>query len=135
MTTHIVHLVPNLDILGHLMAFSGALGVILGQSLARKEFVLLMKWLFGGPRRVPMGQKWASDGNLVNIGQLDHIVVFGTKSGAIHDFRKDKKCHTGVKETPSGPPQTPQDPPRTPNTPQKPSWTVPTTNIVPLVTS
>ena len=111
MTTHIVHLVPNLDILGHLMAFSGALGVILGQLGARKGFVLLIKWLFGGPRRVPMGHKWASDGNLVNIGQLDHYVVFGTKSGAIHDFQTGKKCHTGVKETPSGPPQTPLEPP------------------------
>ena len=30
---------------------------------------------------------------------------------------------------------TPPDPPWTPNTPQKPSWTVPTTNIVHLVTS
>ena len=79
--------------------------------MARKEFVLLIKWLFGGSRRVPMGQKWASDGNLVNIGQLDHYVVFGNKSGAVHDFQKGKKCHTGVKETPSRPPQTPPDPP------------------------
>ena len=60
MTTHIVHLVPKLDILGHLMAFSGALGVVLGQLGARKGFVLLIKWLFGGPRRVPMGHEWAS---------------------------------------------------------------------------
>ena len=110
MTTHIVHLVPNLDILGHLMAFSGALGVILGQSLARKGFVLLIKRLFGGPRRVPKGHKWASDGNQVNIGQLDHYVVFGTKSGAVQDFQSGKKYHTGVKQTHAGPPKNPQTP-------------------------
>ena len=63
-----------------------------------------------------MGQKWASDGNLVNIGQLDHYVVFGTKSGAVQDFQKGKKCHTGVKETLSGPPQTPHEPPYPPKT-------------------
>ena len=77
------------------MAFSGALGVILGQSLARKGFVLLIEWLFGGPRRVPMGQKWASDGNLVNIGQLGHYVVFGTKSGAVHASRGAKSALGG----------------------------------------
>ena len=81
-----LHLVPKLDILGHLMAFSGALGVILGQLGARKGFVLLINGCLGAPEGFQWAKKWASDGNLVNIGQLDHCVVFGTKSGAIHAF-------------------------------------------------
>ena len=130
-----LHLVPNLDILGNLMAFSGALRLILGQLGSLKGLILLMKWLSGSPRRAPMGQKWASNANLVNIGQLDQYVVFGTKSGAVQDFQSGKKYHTGVKQTHAGPPKNPPDPLLTPHTPQKPSWTIPTTNVVPLVMS
>ena len=102
-----LHLVPNLDILGHLMAFSGAIRLILGQLESLKGLVLLIKWLFGSPRRNPMRQKWASDANLVNISLLDQYVVFGNKSAAIQDFQRGKKCHTGIKQTHAGPPQTP----------------------------
>ena len=42
----------------------------------------------GEPQRV---QKWVSDAYPVNMGQLDQYVVFGTKSGAIQDFRTGKK--------------------------------------------
>ena len=38
-----------------------------------------------GPQKV---QKWASDAYPVNIGQFDHYVVFGTKSGAEQDFQR-----------------------------------------------
>ena len=37
------------------------------------------------PQRV---KKRVSDTDLVNIGQLDHYVVFGTKFGPVHDFAK-----------------------------------------------
>ena len=44
----------------------------------RKGFVLLIKWLFGGPE----GFQWAINGNLVNIGQLDQtgspLPLYGT---------------------------------------------------------
>ena len=61
-----------------------------------------------GPNTVgPTGQKLASDFYPVNIGQLDHYAVFGTKSGAVEDFQRGKKCPTGVNQTPSRPPDPP----------------------------
>ena len=36
-------------------------------------------------------QKRVSGGSPVIIGQLDHNVVFGTKSGAIQDLQRGKK--------------------------------------------
>ena len=48
----------------------------------------------------PMVQKLVSDAFLVNIGQLDHYIVFGTKSGGIQDFQRGKMCPIGVKQTP-----------------------------------
>ena len=57
--------------------------------------------LLGGAPKV---QKWVSDANPVNIGQLDHYVVFGTKYGAIQGFQRGKKCPTEVKQTLSDPP-------------------------------
>ena len=45
----ILHLVPSLDILGHLMTFSGAKRLISGQLGAPKGLVLLIKWLFWSP--------------------------------------------------------------------------------------
>ena len=47
----------------------------------------------GAPRlRAQKVQKWISDTHLVTIGQLDHYVVFGTKSGTVQDFQRGKKC-------------------------------------------
>ena len=40
------------------------------------------------PQRV---KKRVSDTDLVNIGQLDHYVVFGTKFGPVKDFQRGKK--------------------------------------------
>ena len=50
-----------------------------------------------GARKI---QKRVSGAFPVNIGQLDHNVVFGTKSGAVKDFQRGKKCPLGVKWTP-----------------------------------
>ena len=44
----------------------------------------------------PKDQKWASDVYLVNIDQLNHYVVFGTKSDDVQDFQKGKKYFTGA---------------------------------------
>ena len=69
--------------------------------------------------------KWVSDAYLPDMGQLDHHVVFGTKSGAIQDFQRSKKYPIGVK-------QTPLDPPRPPKTPQNTLKTPPNTLKNPL---
>ena len=59
---------------------------------------LICSWngLFGALRRAPKVQKWVSDAYSENIGQLDNGVVFGTKSGAVQDFQRGKKCQIGV---------------------------------------
>ena len=69
------------------------------------------KWLvfpFSGPLgalRVPQRvKKRVSDTDLVNIGQLDHYVVFGTKFGPVQDFQRGKKGRIGVQQTPLDPP-------------------------------
>ena len=56
------------------------------------------------PQRV---KKKVSDTDLVNIGQLDHYVVFGTKFGPVQDFQRGKKGRIGVQQTPLDPPKTP----------------------------
>ena len=56
--------------------------------------------LLGVPRGGLKVQKGVSGASSVNIGQLDHYVVFGTKSGAVQDFQRGKKCSIGVKQTP-----------------------------------
>ena len=48
--------------------------------------------------------KWVGDACPVDMGQLDHCVVLGTKSGAVQDFQWGKKCPIGVKQTPPRPP-------------------------------
>ena len=65
--------------------------------------ILGLSWVQNGlfcsyniPLGIPRGttkrvQKWVSDAYPVNMGQLDQYVVFGTKSGAIQDFRTGKK--------------------------------------------
>ena len=62
-----------------------------------------------------MAQKRVSDAFLVNIGQLDHYVVFGTKSGGIQDFQRGKMCPIGVKQTPQTPPEPPKKHPNSPS--------------------
>ena len=61
-----------------------------------------------GPLGIPMGAqkvwKWVGDACPVDMGQLDHCVVLGTKSGAVQDFQWGKKCPIGVKQTPPRPP-------------------------------
>ena len=66
------------------------------------------------PRKV---QKRVSDTDLVNIGQLDHYVVFGTKFGPVQDFQRGKKCPLGVKQTLLDPLYAPLRPPNPPNPP------------------
>ena len=87
----------------------------------------------GAPWGAQKVQKWVSDNHLATIGQLDHYVVFGTKSGTVQDFQRCKKCPIWVKQTTLDPPS---DPPNSPNHPQAPktrSVTLPTTNLIPLV--
>ena len=65
----------------------------------------------GAPRRGSKFWKMVSDAYAVNMGQLDHHVVFGTKSGAIQDLQRSKKCPIEVKQTPLDPPRPPETPP------------------------
>ena len=57
-------------------------------------------WSFGDPGGLRKVRKWVTGAYSVNMGQLDHHVVFGTKSGALQDFQRGKKCPMGVKQTP-----------------------------------
>ena len=45
---------------------------------------------------VPKVKNWVSDAWSEGLVQLDHNVVFGTKSGAVQDFQRGKKCLIGV---------------------------------------
>ena len=65
----------------------------------QKSFIRSYIGLFWSPNRGPNGSKWTSDAYSVNMGQLDHYVVFGTKSGAIQDIQRGKKCPKGIKQT------------------------------------
>ena len=67
-----------------------------------RGFICSYIGLLGVPRGGLKVRKGASGASSVNIGQLDHYVVFGTKSGAIQDFQRGKKCPVGVKQTPLG---------------------------------
>ena len=55
-------------------------------------------WQFG--IYMPKVWKWVSDAYPVNMGQMDHYVVFGTNSGA---FQRGTKCSIGVNQTPLDP--------------------------------
>ena len=57
----------------------------------------------------------------VNMSQLDHLVVFGTKSVPVQDFQRGKKCLRGFKQTPLDPLKHPQTPLKTPANPPKPN--------------
>ena len=63
----------------------------------QKGFICSYSGLLGIRRGTPKVWKWVSDAYPINMGQLDHHVVFGTKSGAIQDFQRGKKCPIGVK--------------------------------------
>ena len=71
---------------------------------------------------VPNVQKLVSDAYSIMLVQLDHNMVFGTKSGAVQDFQRDKKCPIGVKQTPFDPPRPPQNTPKLPRNPPKPNY-------------
>ena len=79
------------------MGQKGRLRTIWGLKRALFAHLIAFWELLGGAPKV---QKCVSDANPVNIGQLDHYVVFGTKSGALQDFQRDKKGTIGVKQTP-----------------------------------
>ena len=51
-----------------------------------RGFICSYIGLLGVPRGGLKVRKGASGASSVNIGRLDHYVVFGTKSGAIQDF-------------------------------------------------
>ena len=55
------------------------------------------------PRWATKVQKWVSDTYFVNIGQLEHYVVFETKFGAVQDVQMGKKCPVEIKQTPLDP--------------------------------
>ena len=68
------------------MTFSGTKKVRFGTMWGLKRPNWLIKRPFGIPFEALEVQKWTNDAYPANIGQLDHYVVFGTKSGAIQDF-------------------------------------------------
>ena len=83
----------------------------------QKAFICSYNGRLGTPWGAPKVWKWVSDAYPINMGQLDHHVVFGTTSGAIQDFQRGKKCHIGVEQTPLDsprPPKIPPDPHKTP---------------------
>ena len=98
------------------MAFGDFLGF-------QRGFICSYNGPLGTPRGAPTVWKWVGDACPVDKGQLDNCVVFETKSGAVQDFQRDKKCPVGVKQTPLAPldpqkhPQTPSKPPQTPLNP------------------
>ena len=91
-----VHSGPNPVTLGHLMTFSGAKRQDQEYLGPQKDFICSYNGPLGTLRGAAKVQKWVSDSHPVNIGQLDHYVVFGTKSGAVQDFQRGKKCQIGV---------------------------------------
>ena len=54
----------------------------------------------GASREGPKVPKWVSDIYFVNIGHLDHHVVFGTKFGIVQDFQRGKKGPIWVQQNP-----------------------------------
>ena len=95
------------------MAFWDLLG-------SQKGFICSYIGLLEAPRRAPKVLKWVSDVYPVNIGQLNHYVVFGTKYSALQDFQRGKTCPIGVKQTPLDPPKPPQTAQKLPQTPLNP---------------
>ena len=91
-TTHMKYSGPNIVILDHVVTCLGVKRPDLGLFGASKQLALLMKRPFGSFLRAQKVQKWVIDNHLVTIGQLDHNVVLGTKSGTVQDFQRGKKC-------------------------------------------
>ena len=77
---------------------------------SQKGFICSYIGLWEAPRRAPKILKGVSDANPVNIGQLDHFMVFGTKSGALQEFQGGKMRPIGVKQTPLDPPRPSRSP-------------------------
>ena len=102
------HFGLNLVTWGHLMTLLGAERPDTGLIGPQKGFICSYNGLLGTPRGTPKVWKWVSDAYPINMGQLDHHVVLGTKSGAIQDFQRGKMCPIGVKQTPLDPPKTHQ---------------------------
>ena len=57
--------------------------LILGQLGAQQGLICSYDGPFGAPRMAPTSQKGLSYAYRVNIGQLGHFVLSGTKSGAV----------------------------------------------------
>ena len=74
----------------------------------KKGFICSYNGLLGAPMGAQKVWKWVGDACPVDMGQLDHCVVLGTKSGAVQDFQRGKKSPIGVKQTPLDPPKHPQ---------------------------
>ena len=64
---------------------------------SQKDFICSYNGPLGAHRRAPIGQKWVSNTYSVRIGQLDHYVVSVTKSDALQEIQRGKKCIIGVK--------------------------------------
>ena len=73
-----------------------------------KGLNLLKNGLLRASRSAQKVQKWVRDAFSENLGQLDHYVVLGTKSGAVQDLQRGKKCLSGVEWAPPGPSKAPQ---------------------------
>ena len=57
---------------------------------APNRFICPYKGFLGAPRGSPKVQKWVKGPSPVILGQLDHYVVFRTKSGVNEDFQRGK---------------------------------------------
>ena len=67
---------------------------------SQKGFICSYNGLVGAPMGVRKVQKRVSGASPVIIGQLDHNVVIGTKSGSVQDLQRGKKPTIGFMETP-----------------------------------
>ena len=76
---------------------------ILELSWVPKGLNLLKNGLLRASRSAQKVQKWVRDAFSENLGQLDHYVVLGTKSGAVQDLQRGKKCLLGVEWALPGP--------------------------------
>ena len=108
------------------MGQKGRLRTIWGLKRALFAHLIAFWELLGGAPKV---QKWVSDANPVNIGELDHYVVFGTKSGVIQGFQRGQKCFIEVKQNLVDPPTPTKTPSKKPKTQY---LTLPIANLIPL---
>ena len=73
---------------------------ILELSWVPKGLNLLKNGLLRASRSAQKVQEWVRDAFSENLGQLDHYVVLGIKSGAVRDLQRGKKCLLGVEWAP-----------------------------------